>query len=192
MIVGKQIADALTISRVFIALALAGLGFWLGPEALPVAVILMIFSWTGDSLDGEFARRSSRRYRTWVGDNDLFFDMLVSVGLLVYMMASGYFNLWLGVVYFIVWVMVFYRYGVPPSLGKLFQTPIYGWFIFIAITLATPYGVAILIWILLAIIITWPKFPEEVIPSFLGGFKETEDPDSVSEVNESRDSHSTS
>jgi cardiolipin synthase len=168
-LVSKQIADLFTFVRVIIALILAWLGLARGEETLPVAIWTLIASWTSDSLDGPLARRSKVRYSTWIGDHDLEVDMLVSVGLGIYMLASGFLSLQVSLIYVLLWGIVFWRFGSFRSLGMLFQAPIYAWFILIAMRLAPSDGIWMIGWILAALIITWPRFPREVVPGFIHG-----------------------
>lgn len=173
--VSKQIADLLTYFRVIVALVLVWLGLEWGEGALPVAIWTMIASWTSDSLDGPLARRSKVQYRTWIGDHDLEVDMLVSVGLVIYMLASGFVSLQATLVYVLIWGIIFWRFGNFRSLGMLFQAPIYAWFILIAMQLAPADGIWMIGWILAALIITWPRFPKEVVPGFIKGMTDVWD-----------------
>jgi hypothetical protein len=172
MLVSKQIADLFTFIRVLLAPGLIWLGLEKGEEALPAAIWIMIISWTSDSLDGPLARRSKIQYRTWIGDHDLEIDMLVSLGLGMYMIASGFVSPTLSLVYVLIWGIIFWRIGNVRSLGMLFQAPIYGWFLVISIQLAPAAGSWMIGWIVAALIITWPRFPQEVIPGFVQGMKD--------------------
>jgi phosphatidylglycerophosphate synthase len=171
MIVAKQVADFITFTRASLFLVFAWLGITLGADALPLVALLMIYSWTSDSIDGTIARRSSRFYHTWIGDHDLEVDMLVALGLLVYMLLGGYVSNIPGGLYLASWILIFAFHGYYKSLGMTFQAPIYGWFLWIAIRNAPPYGLALVAWILAALAITWPRFPREVVPGFLSGFR---------------------
>lgn len=171
MLVAKQVADLITYGRGLMAFVLAGLGLFLGKEALPMAAWVMIADWCGDMMDGPIARRSRIYYHSWIGDHDLQIDMTVSVGLLVFMLGAGYVSWWLGVIYLLAWALYFLRYGVMPSPGMLFQAPIYFWFIRITLQDATGMGVLIIVLILAALILTWPKFPRTVVPGFLAGMR---------------------
>jgi phosphatidylglycerophosphate synthase len=133
MLVAKQVADLITLSRGLLAFVLSGLGFLAGKEAIPLAACLLIFDWCGDMVDGPIARRSRVIYRTWIGDHDLQVDMAVSVGLLLYMLTAGYVSWWLGATYLIISAVFFLRLGVTPAPGMLFQAPIYFWFIWIVL-----------------------------------------------------------
>ena len=172
MLVAKQVADLLTILRIFLAGVFVWLGFNQGQAGLPLAAGLLIASWTSDSLDGPLARRSRVRYRTWVGDHDLQIDMLVAAGLLIYMVAAGIVDQLVATLYLLIWVLYFIRTGVPRSLGMLCQAPVYGWFIWTALRQAPAAGLWLVGWILAMLVITWPKFPNEVIPGFLAGMRD--------------------
>lgn len=172
MLVAKQVADLLTILRVFLAGVLVWLGFTQGEAGLPLAGWLLIASWTSDSLDGPLARRSRVRYQTWVGDHDLEIDMLVAAGLLIYMAAAGIVDQRVAALYLLIWILYIIRVGVPRSLGMLSQAPIYGWFIWTTLRQAPAIGWWLVGWILAMLVITWPKFPNEVIPGFLTGMRE--------------------
>jgi CDP-alcohol phosphatidyltransferase len=171
MLVAKQVADLLTYSRGMMAFILAGLGLLAGPEALPLVACLMITDWCFDSLDGPIARRSKIYYHTWIGDHDLQIDMTVSVGLLIFLLGAGYVSWWIGVIYVLVWALFFIRFGVAPAPGMLFQAPTYFWFIWITLKDAPGFGALIIIFILTALLISWPKFPKVIVPGFLDGMR---------------------
>ncbi len=171
MLVAKQVADLLTMMRASLFLVFAWLGMAYGPQGLPAAAWLLMLSWTSDVLDGPIARRSRLQYHTWLGDHDLEVDITASAGLLVYMLESNFVNWLLGGLYVIFWVWFFWRWGVQRSPGMLFQAPIYGWLIWISLLHATPIGIGILAWILAAVVITWPRFPKEIVPGFLNGMR---------------------
>lgn len=172
MLVAKQVADFITATRAVIGFGLVWLGVTQRAEGLRFAIWLLIADWAGDAMDGSLARRSSRQYHTWIGDHDLEVDMVVSAGLLIYMLAAEYVNIWLAIFYLALWGFVFLRYGIPRSLGMLYQAPIYGWFIVVAIRQTPENGYWLLVYILAIIMITWPRFPKEVVPDFLLGFQE--------------------
>lgn len=171
MFVAKQAADLITFSRGLLGLGLVWLGFVQGAEGLPVAVWAMILDWTGDSLDGVIARRSRIIYRSWIGDHDIQVDILVSIGLMGYMLASGFVGLNLVIIYVLLWLVIFWRWGVDPALEMLFQAPIYGWFIWVAVRSAPTAGWWFVVWIVMAVILTWPKFPRVILPGFIEGMQ---------------------
>lgn len=172
MLIAKPLADLITLSRMLLAFGLAWLGMAQGAPSLPLAAWLMIANWTGDCVDGPIARRSRVYHHTWIGDHDLETDIMVSLGLLAYMVAAGFVGLWPAVAYLLIWAAIFWRWGIPKSLGMLIQAPVYGWFILVAVRDAPSAGWWIVIWIAAAIAVTWPKFPNEIVPGFLGGMKQ--------------------
>lgn len=169
MIDGKQLADLITGSRLFLAVFYLWLGLVRGVAALPLAGWLLLANWTGDCADGALARRGRSFHHTWLGDHDLEVDMLVATGLLAYLVAAGFVPVaWAGA-YLLLSLAVFAVLGIPRSLGMLAQAPVYGWFIATALRHEPLVGWSLVLWIGAAVIITWPRFPREVIPGFLAG-----------------------
>ena len=171
MLVGKQVADLITFTRGLLIFWFPWLGFTQGESSLTAAIWLLIMNWTGDALDGTFARRSRRQYHTWIGDHDLEIDIMVSFGLLLYMSGAGFVDLRIVGLYCLGWILIFWKWGYHRSLGMLIQAPIYGCFIWISFQNAPTVSVWLVVWILMALIITWPRFPNEMIPGFLTGIK---------------------
>jgi phosphatidylglycerophosphate synthase len=169
--VAKQIADMLTYSRGVLALLLVLLGLSQGDEGLPLAVYLLLLAWTSDALDGMFARRSGSRTSSWIGEHDLQVDIAVSCGLLIYMVAAGLIDRPSAGIYALFWLLIFWRWGVMRSLGMLMQAPVYGWFIWVAMRDASPIGQWLIVWVIGAVLLTWPRFPQEVVPGFLQGMQ---------------------
>lgn len=166
----KYIADFLTFSRLLIAVILGLMGWILGPDSLQFALILIIYAWASDIIDGSLARSSRVSVKTWIGDHDLYFDMSVAVGLSIYLTAAGYLNTPVSIVYILLWSLLFWRFGILSFLGKLFQTPVYAWFLFVTFRFEPIFAVVIVIFLLIAIIFTWPRFPQETVPDFLSEF----------------------
>jgi hypothetical protein len=170
MIELKYLADILTFSRIFIAAILAWLGWSYGYEGLRQASLLMMVSWASDVLDGSLARRSRVSIDTWIGNHDLYFDMSVAIGLIIYMTAGGFINTSVSIIYILFWILLFWRFGILSVLGKLFQAPIYAWFFFITCQHEPVLGWLMAIFLVIVIVITWPRFPQDTIPSFISGF----------------------
>lgn len=167
MIVAKQVADLMTVLRGVIAFGMAWIGRTKGLEGFSTAAWLLMIAWTSDILDGALARRSRVRTQTWIGDHDLEFDILVSLGLAVFLLQTGFIG-WRGTAcYVLVWALIFWRWGFHRPLGMLVQAPIYAWFIWNTVSRDLLAGWFLLVWIILAILLTWPRFPQEVIPDFL-------------------------
>jgi len=163
----KHVADLVTFARGLLAVALVWLGLSQGAQGLGLAVWLMLADWTGDVLDGIIARRSRMDIQTWIGEHDLEVDITVSVGLFIYMLSAGFVDWQFAVGYLLLWILIFWQWGYIRSLGMLIQAPIYFWFIYLAIREPPHMGWWILGWILIAIIFTWPRLPDQVIPGFL-------------------------
>jgi hypothetical protein len=168
-VVAKQLADLVTAVRGLLVFVFPWLGFTQEGKALPWVGFLLVVDWTGDCLDGPLARRSRLRHRTWIGDHDLEVDMVVALGLLFYMLLAGFVDLPVGISYLLLWCLFFWRLGIPRSMGMLFQAPIYGWFLYVTLKEVPAVGWSMAGWILAAIVITWPKFPQEMVPEFLVG-----------------------
>ncbi|MBI4769897.1 MAG: hypothetical protein HY784_05640 [Chloroflexi bacterium] len=171
----KPLADLITLARAALAFVLAWLGVAQGAGGLPAAVWLMIADWTGDVLDGTLARRSRRRYRSWIGEHDLEVDMLVALGLLAYMAAARLLDPRLAGLYLLLWALYFLRQGLVKSPGMLFQAPIYGWFLLFTLFRAPGLGLWLVAWIAAAIALTWPRFPDRIVPEFLAGMRAARD-----------------
>jgi hypothetical protein len=172
MIVAKQVADLITSTRVLIALCLVGVGFIQGGAGLSLVAWLVVLDWAGDMVDGRIARRSRVQYHTWIGDHDLEVDMTVSIGLLVYLLSAGYVNIWMAGGYILLWCFYFWQKGgILHSFGMLFQAPIYGWFIWIALRDAPGTGWAIVVFLLTVLAVTWPYFPKVMVAGFFAGFR---------------------
>ncbi|UCE00203.1 MAG: CDP-alcohol phosphatidyltransferase family protein [Chloroflexota bacterium] len=172
MLTAKQVADFVTILRGILGLSLVWLGISEGEAGLQKAVLIMIAAWTGDAVDGKIARRSKIYYHTWLGDHDLEVDMTVSCGLLVYLITANYINIWIASIYVIFWALVIWRWRDFNVLGMLSQAPIYGYFIWVAVTRLPNVGIWVLVFLLLVIIVTWPQFPKQVVPGFFKGIRE--------------------
>jgi hypothetical protein len=168
----KHLADFVTFARSLLAFGLIWLGLSQGARALGQAVCLMLVDWTGDVLDGLLARRSQRNYHTWIGDHDLEVDITVSAGLLGYMMLASYVDWRVGVAYLAICSWIFWLWGYNRSLGMLVQAPVYSWFIYIAIREPPYSGWWLVVWIALALVITWPRFPDQVIPNFMESMRQ--------------------
>ncbi len=165
----KYLADLITIGRAFLAFLLAWLGLAWGRSGLVGATIIMLLDWTGDFVDGKIARLSHHPRQTWIGSHDVQVDVLVSLGLSVFLLGSGLVNQWVAFWYFVVWIIVFWRLGPDFNLLMLFQAPIYLYFIVIAVREAPNTGQLMIFWILLALAINWRRFYGQVVPDFIHG-----------------------
>jgi phosphatidylglycerophosphate synthase len=166
MLNAKQIADTITASRLLLGVALIYLGLTQGAAGIAAATILLLINWTGDSLDGAIARRSRPFYHSWIGDNDLLVDMVVSGCVLVYLVTSGFLAPLVAGTYALAWALIFVRVGVPRALGMLVQAPVYGAFWLAAFYTDAVAGWWIAAWAGAAIVVTWPHFPNVMVRGF--------------------------
>jgi hypothetical protein len=167
----KQVADLVTFGRAAGALALAGSGLAERPAPLSCAAAFMIADWSGDMLDGALARRCPQARRTWIGDHDLEVDMWVAACLLAYLALAGYVDLGLAAAYAVGSVIVLVATNWPRSLSMLCQAPIYGALIVTAMAEAPAAASWLVLWVAAAILLTWPRFPREVVPGFVDGMR---------------------
>ena len=168
----KQAADFITLSRAVLLPLFVWFGFAFGVDALPAVIWLMMYNWTADSIDGPLSRRSGVEIRTWIGDHDLVIDMLISTSLGVYMVAAGLLRWQVSTIYFLVWLLYFWRIGLTHPMGILYQTPIYVWFVYVAFRDVPQVSMWMIGWLLIALVVTWPRFPKVLIPKFIREIKE--------------------
>jgi len=168
----KQVADIITWARSLLLVVYGWFALERGAKSLPIVVFLTIANWTLDSIDGPLARRSRVQYKTWIGDRDLEVDMAITVGLLIYLTASGFLAWQIAAAYVIAFMGILWITDFHSEMGKLFQGPIY--LVFIIATLRElPQAVWwIFAWMVIAGIVTWPKLPRVIIPTFINGFRE--------------------
>ena len=167
----KTIADTLTAGRFLLALAILWLGLKVGRPALPTATLVLVLGWVSDLLDGALARRALNQRRTWLGDNDLSVDVCVALGLLCYLAFSDYISPAIALSYVLMTGALIWRFR-SRSLAMAAQAPVYVILLYLALRDAPTYGVLAVGWIVLVTVVTWPRFPETVVPEFLQGMRE--------------------
>ncbi len=172
MTVTKQVADLITISRAILALAMIPLGLIQGASSLPIVVWFAIANWTLDSIDGPLARRANTNHQSWIGGKDLQIDMFFGFCLLIYLVTAGLVTWLIAMVYIVAWILIFWHWGLFRELGVLFQVGIYGWFILQVMRLSPQALIWFLVWVVAALIITWPKFPKLIVPRFINGVRD--------------------
>jgi hypothetical protein len=172
MINPKSIADFITLVRGLMGVFLAWLGISYGSSSLPQAILVMMLCWTGDMLDGGIARLNKPPRHNWLGDNDLYVDVFVSLGLGAYLVGAGFVAWQFACLYLVVWGLLLWRFGPDHNLLMLVQAFIYGYFIWVAITVVPQTGRWLVAWILFAMIINWRRFATRVVPEFIQGMKE--------------------
>jgi hypothetical protein len=162
----KRLADTLTLSRGFFSAAIIWLGLSRGLEALPGVVILTLIAWTTDCFDGTIARRSQLEYQTWIGANDLVFDLFIAGSLVAYLSLVSLLPVWIGIAFVSIWIWAFWRYGFFLAGVKISQAMVYGYLIVAVFFQSLVYGAALVVWIIFAVVATWPRFLEESVPVF--------------------------
>jgi len=122
----KRVADLLTFSRVFLALAVVWVAVQSGRDGIEVALALLIVAATFDTLDGYFARQSGAARQTWIGAHDLEFDVIFSTSLLVYLVLADFVPALLGAAHLLFWMWVCRQQDeIPNSYAILYQAPLY-------------------------------------------------------------------
>jgi len=163
----KLVADFITAARGLLGFVMVWLGLTQGAEAIPIVITLMLLDWTGDFVDGSIARRSRNPRRTWIGDADIYIDLFMSICLGLYLIAAGYVQMAFGFWYALGWILVLWRFGLDKNLLMLAQTPIYLWFIIVALRDIPDSGYWLVLWVLAALMINWKRFSQDIVPKFI-------------------------
>jgi cardiolipin synthase len=167
----KRVADGLTLVRVLLALVMLWVGLSLGRAALDTAAILLILAWATDLLDGPLARRAHCDRQTWIGDHDLEVDVALSLGLLAYLILGGYVAPLIGAGYVVICGFLLW-WSRSRHLAMAVQAPVYLILIYSALRYAFPYGWIVIGWILMSVLVTWPRFPKVIVPEFIEGMRQ--------------------
>ena len=167
----KWIADLITTVRAALGVVMIWLGITQGEQALPIVIPMMILCWSGDFFDGMLARKSRNPRKTYIGDHDVQIDMFVSVCLALYMLFAGLASATLVIWYFILWAVIFWRFGLDHNLLMLAQTPIYLYFVLIGLRDYPSLGYLMVFFVLLVLVFHWRRFSQDVVPNFLKGVK---------------------
>lgn len=167
----KTLANTLTITRFFIGFIIAYLGVLKKKAGLKYAVIWLIIAWITDVLDGFLARRS-KAPKDWIGEHDLYADMTVSAGVLFYLTSSGFISVTFSLSFLIISIILL-SWLKAKAIADGIQAVPYGLMIYTSIKNDLVLGISIVIYLILLIIITWPRFPKEKVPEFIEGIKGT-------------------
>ncbi len=166
----KLVADILTTARFLIGIYIIRFSGFDISDGISSAATLLWLAWVTDLLDGPISRLDPRKIQTFIGKHDLTADVMVSLGCWLFLTFSGVIPLWLGIGYilfgfFLIW------YFKSEYLAWAFQAPPYGMMILTALRYAPAYGVLLITWIAIVVIVTWPRFPKYTLPEFLNGIK---------------------
>jgi hypothetical protein len=149
---GKVIPDLLTLLRVACAVAMAGSAL-AGRADLSRDIWLLVASWTTDMVDGRLSRSLSPGYSSWLGKNDVYIDMFVSLVVLFYLGVTGLLPLWAVLAYLLVWGVLFLWKGIPPLFAQVFQNPIYAYFVILTLQQAPQVLPWLLLWALVGLLL---------------------------------------
>jgi phosphatidylglycerophosphate synthase len=166
----KTLADTLTSVRFLLGLYLVWLGLHSGPEGVAIAALTLLTAWVTDVLDGPLARSDARGLHTWIGDHDLEADLTVALGIWVYLALAGFIPFWLAVPYGLIVAAALWHFGSAHLAWGVQALP-YGAMIWTAWRIAPPYGLVLVTWIVLVLVVTWPRFPHRILPEFLNGMQ---------------------
>jgi len=84
----ERLPNILTVSRLFSGAALALLGLLQGRSAAGIALIVLMFGWTSDMLDGRLARQYNKE-PGFIGTYEIVFDLVMCLGALAYLGMAG-------------------------------------------------------------------------------------------------------
>ncbi len=172
MFAARHFADLLTGLRALIALSLPIIGFSRGASALPLVVYLVLIGWISDYFDGVIARRGDAIGESALGKRDLEIDVLVSLGLLIYLTLASFLPFIIALFYVLGGVTLLVRGSFDKTSGSLLQAPIYLYFLWLGTREAPQAAMWVLYWVVLNLSFTWRRFLYGVIPEFLGGFRD--------------------
>lgn len=165
----RVLADLMTVSRVFLAVCLAVLGFTRGGAALPTVALLLLLSWTTDLVDGPLARLDKDPQISWVGKHDAEADLSTSFGVTAYLVFSGYMASWMGAALVIVMLVLWVVYS-HEAAWPLYVVP---YVVLMVVTFqgAPLHGWLIVAYLLFCLKVYWSRLLEETLPQFFGTFK---------------------
>ncbi|WP_119072363.1 CDP-alcohol phosphatidyltransferase family protein [Aggregatilinea lenta] len=169
----KRVADGLTVSRVFLAFLVLWTAVSLGPAGVEVALALLLVAATGDTLDGYFARTSRSPRQTWVGAHDVWFDILFSTCLLLFLVAAQIVPLVVAAGHFVGWMWMFHRqHSVPNSYAVLYQAPVYLGIVLAAFSYRTRALAWVIGWLGVMFLFARRRFFSVRVPAFVRDLRE--------------------
>lgn len=153
----RPIADFLTVTRGILGFFIAGLGLRGGKEVLPIAGISLLLAWISDVSDGPLARRDTDHPVTWVGAHDLTADMTVAGGVWMYLTFSGFIPPVLSIG--IALISLFFLWKTHSiHVTSAMQAISFGTMLFTCLGHAPFYGFLLIGWLVVLVIVTWPRF----------------------------------
>jgi phosphatidylglycerophosphate synthase len=162
----------LTFTRLVIGLLIIAVALIRGPEGLPLALLLLLLGWGTDTLDGQLARRVPDRQPSWIGDNDIVVDVLLSFSIMFFFTLGGYIPVLLAVfclIYLIAVIFVFHGW----TLYAIFVGISYGSVLIVSLLHSPRFFLVFMLYIAIMLITTWTHCWENIM-SFFTGFKSIE------------------
>lgn len=170
MLLLKTIANTLTIFRFLIGFIIVFISNFQKKLGLKSVIFWLITAWITDILDG-FLARTSKAPEDWIGKHDLYADMTVSASVLYYLTLSDFISLNFAITFLIISILLLWRFKSKAIADGVQAVP-YGLIIYTSFKHQPIYGYLIVTYLLLIIVITWPRFPKEKVPEFINGIKE--------------------
>lgn len=168
----KTIADILTFTRLVIGAMIIGVAFILGAEGLSLALLFLLLGWGTDTLDGQLARRAPDRRHSWIGDNDIVVDVLLSFSIMFFFTLGGYIPILLAVfclLYLFTVTFIFQGW----TLYAIFIGISYGSVLIVSLLHSPRFFLVFMLYIAVMLITTWSHCWENIM-SFFTGFKSIE------------------
>jgi len=157
------IADALTASRVLLAVLLA---VAVASGSLTTAAVVLVVAWLTDFLDGRLARAAAADTR--LGDWDFRIDVTLGVAILVGLMLAGLAPAWLMLVVIAILLGLTLVTGNPaPSMLMLAFA--YAWFLWLLLDLRPTLWWLPFASIVLLFVVEWRRFFAVILPAFFRG-----------------------
>jgi MFS family permease len=154
-------ADALTATRVILSAYLVWLGFGGGVNALSSAILILLAAWLTDVLDGILARRSQTTELSWIGKHEDVADMTMSLGVIGYLVFSGFLASTVGTVLaFVILALWLYSY---PLAWPIYAIP-YVILFLVALRFAPLYAWLLAAYLLIALALRGPRLLREYLP----------------------------
>jgi hypothetical protein len=157
------IADALTASRVLLALLLA---VAVASGSFPTATVILAVAWLTDLMDGRIARAAAADTR--LGDWDFRIDVSLGAAILIGLMFSGLASAWLVVVPIAVLAGLTLLTGNPAPLMLLLAFA-YAWFLWLLLDLRPRLWWLPFASIVLLLVVDWRRFIGVILPAFFRG-----------------------
>ncbi len=157
----RAAADALTLLRFLIALAIIVCALSASAGLLPAVILLVLAGWTTDALDGNLARADHSGRKSWVGDHEFLADVALMYSSLLYFMSAGYLP-FLPYFLYIIYAAAVAALWMNMSYVMAVSAPVAASAPIMAFVHARPLGWAFLLWLAAHLLCNWKRFRQEV------------------------------